>query len=735
MDIVSTLKQVAESLFVRRKKWILLTVIGALAVLLPVAYLISREPPRYQTTAIIFLESQAGTPLFAEFSPFRPLSVQLAILQSRALAQSVIEALPRASVQDLIANPYGHDYRVDIQNWFRRFRGEPPIVDSPEVRALEELRAARVAFFPQGPSGIVQIGAEASNARVALEIANTYIEVLLARTRSFNVDDAKSTREYLSQQGAQVGEALQTSEKSFQEFTLAKGGIKVPDRVSDVAGRMNQLETTLAEVQANRSMSQNRLTGLRAKLDAMPAPAKKENTAPAPQTQRLRARLAGFEGQLAEAKMRFTDDHPRVRLLRMQIADVQRELGDAVKDSTAADLASSSVPSEDREAFAEMVAALDTSVASLSGQEAALREQIAGLRKNLTGLSKDELEYRRLSSEVDMNRRLASVIQEKLGASRIRASGEMNVVKVIDPASTPVPAVNQKRLKFLGIAFAFALALGVAGPGLVEYVNRPLQSEQAIRQSTGLPILAIVPQVESRRPVFNSGERQPQDPHQQDYVLFVDAFRRLRVELQMLAEEMPLRRILVASALPKEGKSTVTYNLALAFGEIGKNVIIADADFHRPTLHRTAKAKNEKGFTDLLAGTSALPEATAMVSDQVRLAPRGTALSLAARVGLGTKRLTEVLVGMEAEAEYVLIDSSPILLVPDNLYMASAADGIILVVDSGSTRPRDLLRTKEVLERTGTPIVGVVLNRAPLKRTHYYYKQYVTYYTNNERSS
>src|SRR6266545_1117599 len=634
MDIVSTLKQVAESLFVRRKKWILLTVIGALAVLLPVAYLISREPPRFQTTATIFLESQAGTPLFAEFSPFRPLSVQLAILQSRALAQSVIEALPRASVQDLIANPYGHDYRVDIQNWFRRFRGEAPVV-----------------FFPQGPTGIVQIRAEASNARVALDIANTYIEVLLARTRSFNVDDAKSTREYLSQQGAQVGEALQTSEKSFQEFTLAKGGIKVPDRVSDVAARMNQLETTLAEVQANRSMSQNRLTGLRAKLDAMPVPAKKENTAPAPQTQRLRARLAACEGQLAEAKMRFTDDHPRVRLLRIQIADVQRELGDAVKDSTSADLASSSVPSEDREAFAEMVAALDTSVTSLSGQEAALREQIASLRKNLTGLSKDELEYRRLSSEVDMNRRLASVIQEKLGASRIRASGEMNVVKVIDPASTPFPAVNQKRLKFLGIAFAFALALGVAGPGLVEYVNRPLQTEQAIRQSTGLPILAIVPQVDSRRPVFNSGERQPQDPYQQDYVLFVDAFRRLRVELQMLAEEMPLRRILVASSLPGEGKSTITYNLALAFGEIGQRVIIADADFHRPTLHRTTKARNEKGLTDLLAGTSALPEAMTTVSEQVRLAPRGPALSIPARVGLGTKRLTEVLVSMEAESE------------------------------------------------------------------------------------
>src|SRR5215467_5697197 len=217
MDIVSTLKQVALSLFVRRKKWIALTVAGALVLFLPVAYLISREPPRYQTVATIFLESKAGSPLFEEFSPYRPLSVQL-----------------------------------DIQNWFRRLRGEAPVVDSPEVRALEELRGARVAFFPQGTSGIVQIRAEASNPRVALDIANTYIEVLLARTRSFNVDDAKSTRDYIQQQGAQVTEALQASEKNFQEFTMAKGGIKLPDRVGDIAARLNQLETTLAEVQANR---------------------------------------------------------------------------------------------------------------------------------------------------------------------------------------------------------------------------------------------------------------------------------------------------------------------------------------------------------------------------------------------------------------------------------------------------------------------------------------------------
>ena len=294
------------------------------------------------------------------------------------------------------------------------------------------------------------------------------------------------------------------------------------------------------------------------------------------------------------------------------------------------------------------------------------------------------------------------MIQEKLGAARIRESGEMSVVKIIDPPSVPVPAINQKRLKFMGIAMALALMIGVVGPGLAEYVNRPLQTEHDIRQSTGLAILTVIPRVDSRRPVFATGaDYQAPDSRHQDYVLFVDAFRRLRVELQMLGEDMPLRRILVASALPGEGKSTITYNLALAFGEIVPGVIV-----HMPDL----------------------TESTTAISEQVRLAPRGSALSIPARVGLGTRRLTEVLVGMESESDYILIDSSPILLVPDNLYIASAADGILLVVDSGATRPRDLIRTKEALERTGTPIVGVVLNRAPLRQTNYYYKQYMTYY-------
>ena len=735
MDTKTVLKQVALSLFARRKRWIVLTTLVALAMLLPAAFVLSKEPPRYRTTATILIENKAErTPVFQEFTPYRPVPVQLAILQSRLLAAAVVEALPKAAVDDLVQNPYGRDYLGNLMEAIGRLRGQVPATPSSQRRAVDELRGDRVRFNSQpGNAGIVEIQAEGSQPQVALDIANTYVDVLLARTRSFNVDDAKNTREYLSQQTAQVSDSLTRSETALRSFTMSRGGIQIPAKSTETAQRLSQLETTLAEVQANKNISQTRLAALKTKLESMPAPpaAKAAPAAPAVNAAnagRLRSKLASLEAQMVEAKTRYSDDHPRVRSLAQQIADLQRDLGDAVRDATASNPGTTAIPIDDRNAFSEMVAALDTSVVSLTAQENALKDQITALRRDLSGLSKDELEYRRLASEVETNRKLSTLLSDKLGAARIREQGEMNVVKVIDPPSFPTTAPNQRRVQFVGLALALALMIGIGAPATAEYFNRPIMGETDIKHLTGLPVLTAVPQVDSQRVVFSSGG-ETQQGQQEDYHLFVDAFRRLRVELQMIGDDNPLRRILIASALPFEGKSTVVFNLALAFGEVGKRVIIADADFHRPTLHRIANATPRKGFTDLLAGTSKLVDTITPITENVQLAPRGGALTAPARTGLGTQRLTKILGDMSDEADYVLMDSSPILLIPDNLYMAAASDGIVLVVAVGQTRPRDLLKTKALLDRAGTPVLGVVLNRTPVNQLNSYYKQYSAYYS------
>ena len=299
------------------------------------------------------------------------------------------------------------------------------------------------------------------------------------------------------------------------------------------------------------------------------------------------------------------------------------------------------MPADDRNAFVEMVTALETSVVSLTAQENAVKDQMAALRRDLSGLSKDELEYRRLASEVETNRKLSTLLSDKLGAARIREQGEMNVVKVIDPPGFPTTAPNQRRLQFVGLALALALVIGLGAPATAEYFNRPIMGEEDIKQLTGLPILTAVPQVQSDKLVFGVSDGQPDK--QEEYHLFVDAFRRLRVELQMIADGHSLRKILVASCTAVRGQVHGSLQSWLAFGEVGKRVIIADADFHRPTLHRIANATPRKGFTDLLAGTSKLTDTITPITENVQLAPRGGALTAPARTGLGTDRLPRVL--------------------------------------------------------------------------------------------
>lgn len=736
MNNMGLVKQLALSVLTRRKKWVAIATVLGLLVFIPIAYVMSKEPPRHRTTATILMETRPDrSPVFQEFSPFRPLDVQLAILRSRSLSEAVVESLPRNSVDDLISNSYSIDYSLELQNWIRRLRGEEVVVESPQRRALNELRSSRVNFRPIGEFGIVEISAEASQPRVAMDIANTYVEVLVSRTRSFNVEDTKSTRVFLEQQQAQIGKQLSSAEESMRQFTTARGGVRIPAQHAEAVTRLSQLENTYAEVLSNKGMAQSRLSALKAKVDAMPplsVAAARPTTAgtgatSGPRVQRLRAKLQTLEAQLLDYQTQYTDEHPRVLTVKRQIADVHTELGDAVKEITPVPTAGSSVPAPDRSAFAETMAALETSTLSLGAQEEALRDQIAGLKRSLTGLSRDELEYTRLASEVESNRRLHTMLSEKLSAARIREQGEMKVVKVIDPPSVPVPAVNQKRIRFLGVALAFALVIGLGIPATVEYFNRPIESDEDVRSLTGLPVLASIPRVRSRRSMFMVGGGQPDDVSQEEYFLFVEAFRRLRVEIQLLGRDTPMRRIMIASALPGEGKSTVVVNLGLVFGEVGKHVIIADADFHRPTLHRTLKTPNSKGFSDLLAGTSDLREAMSPVAEGVWLTPRGASSTALTRTGLGSSRLPEVLDSMSVEAEFVLLDSSPILLIPDNLYMAAATDGVILVCQSGTTRPRDFLRAKSIIEKSGTPILGVVLNQVPVRKVNQYYSYYRAY--------
>jgi polysaccharide biosynthesis transport protein len=731
MEAWRIVRTIASGVLHRRMVLLVVTFVLAAVLFSVAAYSLSEEPPRFQSQATILVESRPErVPIFQDFLPFRPLPVQLALLNSRNMAEGVLENLPKNSIQDLVDTSYHVDYQRQVSNWYRRLRGLEPEVESPQRRALRELQGARVAFDTRMGHGIVTISAAASKPQVASDIVATYIEVLLARTRTFNIDDARVSREFLESQATDVKRSLQASEEALRAFTAGHGGVKVPEQAQATVVRLNQADSALAEVVANRKMVETRLQALKEKVESQkgsaPAPA-----APArpmsPSVQRVRDQLTRLESALIELRTKYTEEHPRVMLVRDQIAELQRELGGVVRETTPSTPAPGAVPAGERINFSEQVVLLETSLHSLSAQEAALGKQVDVLRQSLSGLSRSESDYTRLTRDVDSNRSLYAMLSDKLTAARIREQGEMKVVKVIDSPSPAVLVGNTKRMRFMGIGLLAAVALGVGVPALIEWIKRPVETEEDVESSTGLPVLAVIPLVRGRRPIFLTA-RERRELEQEglklgEVFLFHEAFRTLRVALQLAGRAGQLRSLMVTSANPGEGKSTTLVNLGLELGETGRRVIMADTDFARPTLHKTLNLPQNGGLVEVLHSGRQVEEALVPVRGNVRVATRGAVVRQDTPGMLATTRLGDVLAEMSNQADYVLCDSGPILVVPENLMLAGAVDGVVLVVKAGTTPCADLARAKTTLEGVGARVIGVVINQVPSYQLKHYYKR------------
>jgi capsular exopolysaccharide synthesis family protein len=454
--------------------------------------------------------------------------------------------------------------------------------------------------------------------------------------------------------------------------------------------------------------------------------------APAPVTasgevKRLRDQLAQLEKSLIDLRTKYTEEHPRVALVKERIAEIQRDLGNAVKDSTVITVSPGAVPPAERVNFGQQVVALETSLHAMSAQEDAARSQVNSLRRNLSGLSRNESTYTRLTAEVENHRNLYGMLSTKLAAARIREQGEMKVVKVIDPPGAAVSTTSQKRIRFLAAALLVAMAVGGGVPVAAEALNKRVESEEDVHATCDLPVLAVIPRMSSPRPVFQAAH-DPLMVGGDDAFVFSEAFRTLRVQLQLASRADNVRSVLVTSAYPGEGKSTVVVNLGRAFSEGGVKVVVADTDFLRPTLHHTMKLPATSNLEEALELRRPITDALVQAQDGMWVAAPQKPMKASAQGSLATQRLKTMVEDMGTVGDFVICDSAPVLIAPDSLFLATAVDAVFLVVKVGETTCRDLARAKTALDGVGARVLGVVMNQMPAAALRRHYRRYYAGY-------
>jgi non-specific protein-tyrosine kinase len=203
----------------------------------------------------------------------------------------------------------------------------------------------------------------------------------------------------------------------------------------------------------------------------------------------------------------------------------------------------------------------------------------------------------------------------------------------------------------------------------------------------------------------------------------VEAYRSLRVSLELITQRRDVKSILVASPGPLDGKTTTLINLGVLWWEIGANVLLVDADLRRPTLHIPFRLPQEDGLTDLVLGHAPSLHIQKTLREGFSLVTAG---SYPAKPNflLSSAGMRQCLGLFREAADIVLIDSPPLLVVSDALTLASMVDAVLLVVRPGRTMRRDAVRAKKLLESAGANLLGVVLNMSGRPPSRYRYSQY-----------
>jgi len=339
----------------------------------------------------------------------------------------------------------------------------------------------------------------------------------------------------------------------------------------------------------------------------------------------------------------------------------------------------------------------------------------------------------------DRGRLLSSRLEELTIMAELQTGG----FKITQPAVAPRAPFTPQPVRNLVLALAVGLVLGVGLAFLVEYLDRRIKDETGLEREFGLPVLATIPMVGGK---WDPRRRQPGQATR--YIGFSDPrspllepFRTLRSSLQYFGVDEQLQTILVTSGLPREGKSVTAANLGISLALSGKRVIVAESDLRRPMLHEYFGLTNEVGLSNVVAGNYSLAEAMQLVPVDDYTPPSGRRTQPAENGLLLQKNLycltsgplppnpaellasgkmLELVEKMLAAADFVILDTPPVLLVADALILAKYVDGVLVSARMGATTKDEAREVRSVLERAGARPIGVVAQGA--KRSGSYYR-------------
>ncbi|HEK86596.1 MAG TPA: polysaccharide biosynthesis tyrosine autokinase [Candidatus Aminicenantes bacterium] len=702
-----------------RRRWTIISVTVIAVVISLLISLVTR--PMYTAHGTVMIEKEPNILSFEDIfqiETFRDdyFQTQYKLLQSRSLAERTIDKLKLWEKTDFSGNrPLTSEELKDPrikQKMIDRF------LSRLEVKPVRMTRLVEVTFSAHDPA-------------LASECVNTLFDSFVDMNIETKSEATEQATEFLSQQINDLKKEISQKEQELQNYGQEKNIVILSDKETTILDKLNEVNKALTEAQIDRVRKEAYYNEIKnASPDFIPEALSN------PLIQRLREDYLKLSREYAKMQEQFQPEYPEMQRLKAEL-------------DTARDLLKNETENLVKAAYSEYQAALK--------KENSLRDLFERQKEEAFRMNSNAILYNSLKIEIENRKNLLESLlkrQSETGVSARLKGLRTSNIRVVDRADIPIRPSSPKKFRnlllalFLGLFGGVGLALGM------EYLDNSVKSVEDVERYSGLPTLGVVPAFgdnsgsyghyyayhsSESRSKRNKSEKK--DTKQQEEVtnieltshfapesVFAESYRSLRTALLLSAPQGSLKMVMITSPLPGEGKSTTISNLAISLAQMGKKILLIDADLRRPNQHHNFNIKNNNGLTNYLAMDLEIEKIIKpTMVPSLYLINSGPIPPNPAEL-LSSDKMSQLLSKVREQFDFILIDTPPILAVTDAQILGRLVDGLVLVIRAETTPREALQQARELIDLLKLKTFGVVVNYLNLNHRGYYYRHYYRHY-------